>query len=232
VTTGDGVYTVLAGSSICFIDGFDTTGMSGTVTAAVLHLQYGTQGGYGGTNYVRYALDSQPLQDTTILPVDTADGWSADQTFDLLGAIPGLTLAQISTLDIEFTNNDGPPNDDLSFDYIWITVTYSGVVDYSLNVSYVLDHTNIGDYSNYVLEVRANYSGASAEEFNITYQIDGAGAWYVLGYINSVTEQVFTTTLPTTPFINVTVRIVDNTTGATPAANTIRIDFIELYCTN
>ncbi|MCK5038311.1 MAG: Ig-like domain-containing protein, partial [Thermoplasmata archaeon] len=174
VTTSDGVYTVLSGGSVCFIDGFDTSGLSGTVTAAVLHLQYGTEGGFGPTNFIRYALDAQALTDTTIQPVDTADAWSGDQTFDLLGAIPGLTLAQIATLDIEYTNNDAPPNDDLSFDYIWINVTTSSGAAPITNITGITVPSPSKDNTP---EFTYNIVNGTPEYVNFYYSDDAGASW-------------------------------------------------------
>ena len=133
VTTGDGWYTVDK-NIVMFIDSFDTSGMSGTVTAATLKVQYSVEAGYTGTLPIRWALDGGILASTSIVPVDGQE----DQTgsYDLYAQ--GVdTLAEISTLDIEFTNNDGAGHDAVSFDYVWVEVITElpPVFDFSVSAS-------------------------------------------------------------------------------------------------
>ncbi|UCB57549.1 MAG: hypothetical protein JSV30_02910, partial [Candidatus Omnitrophota bacterium] len=123
-SSGDLVYTVEDGC-VMHLDTFDVTAIpdSSTITAAVLHLQYGPQGGYNGTLPVRYD-NGAGLTTTGITPSDIGD-WSADLTFNLYAE--GVdTKTKIQNLDIEFTSNDSPPGDALNFDYVWVTVSYTG----------------------------------------------------------------------------------------------------------
>jgi len=120
VVTDDGWYTIDQGD-VMFIDGFDTTGISGVITDVVLTVQYSVESGYGGSNPVKWALDGQTLASTGITPTDGEVDKVA--TYDLYAQ--GVdTIDEISTLDIEFTNNDPPGPDAVSFDYVFITVTY------------------------------------------------------------------------------------------------------------
>ncbi|MCG2826189.1 MAG: hypothetical protein L6265_06320, partial [Thermoplasmatales archaeon] len=119
-------------------------------------------------------------------------------------------------------------------DYVKATVTAGTPQNYRLNVSYVLD--NVGSYKSYAIKFQAtalNSTTNSAENFTVNYSVDG-GAWDALGIgyiLNGTSEQTLSETTYAAPTINVTVRITDNTTGATPTNNTIRIDFIELQGT-
>ncbi len=122
VVAADGWYTVDKGI-VLFMDGFDITGLSGTVTEATLEVQYSVEGGYTGSNAIQWALDGGGLASTGITP---ANG-QLDQigTYDLFAQ--GVdTLAEISTLDVEFTSNDGAGPTAVSFDYIKIMVVASG----------------------------------------------------------------------------------------------------------
>jgi len=124
VTAADNTYTVDGGGKIMQLDTFDVSSIpdGSTISAAVLHLQYGAEDGYTGTNYVRYD-NGAGLTNTTILPTDIT-GWSADLTYDLYAQ--GVdTKTELQNVDIEFTNNDPPAADAIHFDYVWITVTYT-----------------------------------------------------------------------------------------------------------
>ena len=120
VVLGDGWYTVDKSKKMV-IDGFDTSGMSGTVTAATLKVQYSVEAGYIGRKAVEWRFEDGCWRNTSIRP---ADG-EVDQigSYDLYAK--GVdTLAKISTLDIMFTNNDcGMMRDAVSFDYVLIEVT-------------------------------------------------------------------------------------------------------------
>ena len=125
MSTLDNVYTVDKGS-VMQIDGFDVSSIPAwvAVTAAVMHLQYGAENGYGGGNSVRYD-NWWGLTNTTITPSDIA-WWSADLTYDLFAQWVD-TIAELQSLDIEFTSNDNAGADAIHFDYIWIEVTYSEI---------------------------------------------------------------------------------------------------------
>ena len=122
VATGDYWYTVDQ-DAVMFIDGFDTTGISGIITGVVLNVQYSVEAGYSGSNPVKWARNGQTLNSTGIAPVDG----QVDQvaSYDLYAQ--GVdTVGEISTLDVEFTNNDPTaPADAVSFDYVFVTVTYN-----------------------------------------------------------------------------------------------------------
>ena len=123
VTTTDNVYTVDK-DLVMQIDTFDVSSIpdGDVITAAVLHLQWGAEGGYNGTNPVKYN-NGGGLTTTGIIPSDTG-AWSADETFDLHNA--GVdSKSELGAVDIEFTNNDlASPSDAINFDYVWITVTH------------------------------------------------------------------------------------------------------------
>ena len=123
VNTSDNIYTVDKGD-VMQLDTFDVASIpdGSTISAAVLHLQYGAENGYNGTNPVRYD-NGGGLTTTGITPSDIT-GWSADLTFDLYAA--GVdTKAETQNVDIEFTSNDGAGPDAIHFDYVWITITYT-----------------------------------------------------------------------------------------------------------
>ena len=120
-SAGDGWYTVDQ-DDVMFIDGFNTTEISGTITGVVLNVQYSVEDGYGGSNPVQWALDAGALASTGITPIDG----EVDQvaSYDLYAQ--GVdTVDEISTLDVEFTNDDDKGADAVSFDYVFVTVTYN-----------------------------------------------------------------------------------------------------------
>jgi L-serine deaminase len=127
VSTTDTQYTVLR-NRVMQVTTFDVSSIpvGSAITAAVLHLQYGTQSGgtYNGTNFVRYN-NGAGLTNTSIQPVNTGGTWSADQTFNLF-AVGVDTVTELQNLVLEFTNNTGGggANRAVDFDYAWIQVTY------------------------------------------------------------------------------------------------------------
>lgn len=122
-TASDGCYTVDK-NSILYIDTFDISAIpvGSTITAAVLHLQFGAEDGANPSNSVRYD-NGGGLTNTTITPSDIS-GWSSDQTYDLYAQ--GVdTLSELGAVDIEYTNNDAAGPDAISFDYVYIAITYT-----------------------------------------------------------------------------------------------------------
>ena len=123
IEAGDNTYSVDK-SDVMYINMFDTSSIppEAAITAVVLHLQYGAEDGYNGTNYVRYD-NGGGLTNTTIQPSDIT-GWSADLTYDLYA--DGVdTWNDITNLDIEFTNNIPTAPKCIHFDYLWLEVTYT-----------------------------------------------------------------------------------------------------------
>ena len=119
VYTGDGWYTVDK-DEVMFIDGFDTTGIRGSISGVALTVQYSVEAGYGGSNPVQWALDAGSLASTGIIPADTDVDKVASYDLYAQGVD---TVEELSTLNVEFTNNDPPGADAVSFDYVFITVT-------------------------------------------------------------------------------------------------------------
>ena len=116
--------TVDQGNTL-FMDGFDVSVIpnGSTITGAVLHVEWGVQGGYGGGRSVEWAFDAGGMNPTAIIPSDLGV-WSGDQTVDLF--VSGVdTKAEIGSLDVQFFNDDpGGAADAVNFDYIIIEVTY------------------------------------------------------------------------------------------------------------
>lgn len=182
VSTTDNVYTVDK-DLVMYLDTFDVSSIpdGATITAAVLHLQYGAEDGYNGTNPVRYD-NGAGLTTTGITPTDIT-GWSADLTFDLYSA--GVdTKSEIQNVDIEFTNNDGPPPDAIHFDYVWIEVTYTPpqpptVTSVALyDAGGTTEVTSMTPYTAYDVKVTVTNAEGKSElktiEVKIYYDADGA----------------------------------------------------------
>lgn len=171
VDTGDNVYTADKNDVIQF-DTFDVSSIpdGSAISAAVLHLQYGAEDGYNGSNSVRYD-NGGGLTTTGITPTDIT-GWSSDLTFDLYGA--GVdTKTKIQNVDIEFTSNDGAGPDAIHFDYTWITVTYTPpVVSVTITPGGTIAYGNVeGGQSKSTIDLTdtqtAQNDGSATENFNI-----------------------------------------------------------------
>ena len=159
VVASDGWYTVDK-SNIMYIDSFNTGGMVGSVSSATLWMMYSVEVGYSGTNRVRWGRQGAVLNTTGIQPLDGQK--YQVQSYNLFAQGVN-TLSEISTLNIEFTNNDGSGPDAVSFDYVWIQVTYSGATTYSLNIT--TDTSSVPDDTSHYLEI--NYSRDAADTYGV-----------------------------------------------------------------
>ncbi|MFA5772002.1 MAG: FG-GAP-like repeat-containing protein [Thermoplasmata archaeon] len=102
-----------------FLDTFDTTGITGTVTNATLIIKYSVDIGYNGSAPIRWALNGTELSSTGITPADGDNNKIME--FNLFYASVD-TLAKINTLNIEFINND-TDNRSVRFEYLWLNIT-------------------------------------------------------------------------------------------------------------
>lgn len=123
LTSDDGVYyEVLSGYDPykrVWLWQFDASGMSGTITSAILYVQYYTTPGYGETEYIEAYVDGS-WQDSGITPtVQTSD---YDDSADLYPL--GLDAwSDVSGLHIRFTNPSS--NKDVFFDYLALNISVS-----------------------------------------------------------------------------------------------------------
>ncbi len=223
VNTGDGWYTVIK-NRVMFIDGFDTSGIIGTITSATLRMQYSVQaGGYSGTNNVTWGRQGGALNATNIRPVNGQV--DVISSYDLFAQ--GIdTVAELSTLNIEFTNNDGGGSQSVSFDYVWIDVTYSGIpATYSMNITTYTDPVPVD--TNYYLEIRyridTNETGYNVSVFN------GTG-WTYKGSLTSNSWTVFNQSLDILEYNsgNVSVRYIDQDPSGTSRGN-LSIDYQRIH---
>ena len=221
VVAGDGWYTVDKGI-VMFIDDFDTSGMSGTVSAVTLWVQFSVEAGYSGTNPIQWALNGQPLATTGITPADGQVDYTASYNLYAQGVD---TIAEISTLDIKFTSNDGGGPSAVSFDYVWVTVTYSGsVVNYQMeiqaNVTYIP-----ADGEPYELEIYAKTTG---EQFNVC--IYNGSEWNAKGKITSASMDLFNYTLLQNEIIGgkVLVRFIDANRTNDNSLDLLYIDYLRV----
>jgi len=110
VLLNDDEYYNVSGNKTLFFDSWNITGMSGTITGVILHVQYKTDSNYVGNESIKWALNGQPLANTTITFFDTTkeDPDNPDkeyiETFNLYGQ--GVdTFLEIASLDISFHHN-------------------------------------------------------------------------------------------------------------------------------
>lgn len=124
----DGLYYIAEAGKTMYVDGFDigTANPLANLEYAMLHLQYNGTNGYTGDSKVRWALEGNGLQDTTIQPEDLGDNESPELSYNLLGhAGSPTTVNDLADLDVEFSENGtGGGSKDIPFDYIWIEFAY------------------------------------------------------------------------------------------------------------
>lgn len=106
---------------ILSISSFDIAGHTEPITGVQLMVKYSVESGYTGTNYLQY--NNGTLTNTSTQPVDGES--NIEDVFDLYAA--GVdTWTEIAALHLYYSNNDpANPADGVSFDYIWIRVTFS-----------------------------------------------------------------------------------------------------------
>lgn len=110
VLLDDDEYYNVTGNKTLFFDSWNVTGMGGSITDVILRLQYKTDSGYVGNESIRWALDGQPLANTSIILNDTTkiDPDNPDkeyrETFNLYDEGVN-TFSEIENLDISFHHN-------------------------------------------------------------------------------------------------------------------------------
>ena len=138
----DSYYDVLGGYDpymTMWLWQFDASGMSGTITQAMLYIQYYTSPGYSETQYIEAYIDGS-WQDSGITPgVQTSD---FDDSADLCPL--GLdTWSDFSDLAIRFSNPS--PNKHVYFDYLAVNVT----VHAGEEANITLKGQNAGDFTGF-----------------------------------------------------------------------------------
>ncbi len=121
----DGSYFDVDDQDTMFLDSFDTGGIGGTMVDAVLYVRYYAGSDYIQSNNITWALDGEPLQNTTIQPDETGGSSGILTTsFDLYAQ--GVdTIEKVNTLDISYFNDDDDGND-LHIDRLWIEINVTG----------------------------------------------------------------------------------------------------------
>ncbi len=182
VSAGDGWYTVDKGKVLSLTNwSTDAFGASDTVTACVLKMEYGVESGYTGNNEVLYWIPGGASGSTGIKPTDTSpNNFYAE--FDLLAANGGsLTISQIHGIFINFTNNDGPPNDAVNWDFMWIYVeAQASVANYSMDVE--IDVNNVPAGSGHQLQY--NVTNVAGDSENINVELWDGTTWNVIDTLN------------------------------------------------
>ena len=119
---------------------FDASGMSGTITSAILYVQYNTDPGWGETQYIEAYIDSS-WQDSGITPTNQPSP-DYDDSADLYPL--GLdTWSDISALHIRFGNPSS--NKNIYFDYMAVNVSVSGAEEANITLKgqYAGDNTGL-----------------------------------------------------------------------------------------
>ena len=125
ITADDGCYTADK-SDIMRFSSFDTSAIptGSTIDGVTLEIEWGAENGLSASNFVRY-WNGSTLSNTTIQASDLT-GWNTD-SYDIYGNDSAAvdTLAEVTAMDIEFTNNDGGSASAMHFDYVRLSVDYT-----------------------------------------------------------------------------------------------------------
>ncbi len=175
----DGVTYDVAKNEVLHFDSINTSGISGTITAAVLWVNWYVDSGYNGNNPIHWTTDevTSPFANSTGIipgPNDTIDNTAS---FDLYAA--GVdTIEELENLDIGFLNNTGAAAYLIHFDYILVRVTYTSAAGYRFDISQSI--TGIPVNADNSLQVKY-YTGGDTESISVyiynftTSNIDNAG---------------------------------------------------------
>ncbi|MEM2869077.1 MAG: PKD domain-containing protein [Thermoplasmata archaeon] len=125
----DNQYYRVGQGRVMWLNGFRTSGLEGVLNAAFLFCSFRTRTGtwyeyYSGANPIRLALPTRPLTNTSLQPWYTPTE-SLLGPLDLTGA-GVVEISDLSSLQVEFTNNDGGSRDDwVEFDVVYVVLAFS-----------------------------------------------------------------------------------------------------------
>ena len=165
---GDGTFSLLNsddGQNIMGIDSFDTSALSGTISAVTLHVRYGANSSWDVSNQVQWRFQGVSSWSNTGMSPSAGGGWQVDSYNLYLQGVD--TIAEIQTLDIRFRNTSRDNDGSVHFDHLWIEVTTVA--------------------SNAAPTITSNASTSATEDIQYTYNptfsdSDGPGAiWSKLG---------------------------------------------------
>lgn len=114
----DSNYYVISDGEVMEIDKWNVSGLEGDIVDAKLWVSYRTSPGYTGSDYIQYAKDGSPYQNTSIVIQSNTTGITS--FFNL--NVAEINLIDISTINIKLNNTGGAA---IELDAIWIELTFS-----------------------------------------------------------------------------------------------------------
>ena len=123
VTAKDSLYYVIPRLGTLSLTDFNTTGLSGPISAASLVIDYAALV-YSGTNYVQWSVNGQPLSNTGIQVVQRPIEVAPEFNLYSMGA---KNVDDINSLVVQTTNNGGLTQE-VSVNCIWVNITLSPTV--------------------------------------------------------------------------------------------------------
>ncbi|MBA1340637.1 MAG: hypothetical protein C5S40_00685 [ANME-2 cluster archaeon] len=124
----DGQYYNAEAGKTLYVDGFDigVADPTAVLVHAVLQVEYVGPYGYNGSSFMRWAMEGDLLEDSTVNPTNLSGNESGRLTYDLLEHVGSpVHVNDLLDLDIEFSENGiGSGSKDIPFDYIWIEFAY------------------------------------------------------------------------------------------------------------
>ena len=174
---GNGIYSLRdgdTGGNIMFLDSFNTSALSGTISAVTLNVRYGAHADWDVNNQVQWAFDGGGFTNTGMSPT-AGGGWQV-ASYNLFAQ--GVdTITEIQTLDIRFNNTSRDNRGFVHFDYLWLEVTYTPANSAATLVVNQPDGTGdtIAEGGNFTV----NYDLSDSDDVTTVsffYETDGNGA--------------------------------------------------------
>lgn len=166
------------------IEGIDIAGLvfeKGEGVAVTLYAKYKTDAGYTGTNALEWSFRNGGISSSTIVPSDTSAPYDPSINNEVIAAsaLPDMSSADLSKLNITFENNDANGKK-VYFNRIWVSVEMSLSTYRNITLAGSTQMTAVNSY------LGVDFS-SEVTEHNQLVVLDGSNAYLYGVYVD--TEQ-------------------------------------------